>query len=180
MELKKEDTNAKVTDEFDENMYGNPSDSVFNGIDLNTPYQTTSIPTAKKSGGTDLIKYIIFGLCLLIVVGVGYNYYKKTNKYNGKYEMTSMSGYGITMTVEDLETLWGTDVYASIEIRGNHCTMVLNYGDIQKDGAVNMKIDGNDITLSDATDTIYGTYDPVEHTISLEADDATMLFEKID
>lgn len=180
MELKKEDTNAKVTDEFDENMYGNPSDSLFNGIDLNTPYQTTSIPTARKSGGTDLIKYIIFGLCLVIVAGVGYNYYKKTNKYNGKYEWTSTSAYGITMTVEDLEAQLGMDVYASIEIRGSHCTIVINYGDAQKDGAVNMKIDGNDITLSDANDTIYGTYDPIEHTISLETDGATMLFEKVD
>ncbi len=179
MELKKED-DVKVTNEFDTNSYPNASESLFNGIDLDTPYQTTSIPIAKKSGGSDLIKYLIFGLCIVVLAGIGFNYFKKMNKYNGTYELSAASAMGMTMTVEEMEAVTGTDMYARLEIKGNRCELTIDYNNINKSGSAKIKFDGNDITVTDSSESIHGTYDKENQTISLESDGATLIFKKID
>lgn len=179
MELKKEE-NVKATNEFDANTYQNVSQSLFSGIDLDTPYQTTSIPTAKKSGDSGLIKYLVIGLIIVVLAGFALNYYKKQNKYNGTYVLTAASAMGMTMTVDEMESLIGATMYARMEIKGNRCDLTINYGYINKSGSAKIKFDGNDITITDASETIHGTYDPGEKTISLESEDATLIFEKAD
>lgn len=179
MELKKEE-NVKATNEFDTNTYQNASQSVFNGIDLDTPYQTTYIPTAKKSGGSDFIKYLVFGLIIVVLAGFALNYYRKLNRYNGTYELTAASAAGMTMTVDEMEALVGMTVYARLEVKGSRCELTINYSYINRSGSAKIKFDGNDITITDASDVIHGTYDPIEKTISLESDGSTLIFEKID
>lgn len=179
MELKKEE-NVKATNEFDANTYQNASQSVFNGVDLDTPYQTTYIPTAKKSGGSDFIKYLVFGLIIVVLAGFALNYYRKLNKYNGTYELAAASAAGMTMTVDEMESIIGTTMYARLEVKGSRCDLTINYSYINKSGSAKIKFDGNDITITDTSETIYGTYDPVEKTISLESEGSTLIFEKID
>lgn len=187
MELKK-DENLKAANEVDTNIYQNANQSLFNGMDLDTPYQTTSIPTAKKSGGSDFVKYLVIGLVIVALAGVALNFYRnyrKLNQYNGTYEFVAGVDPvgGTTMTVEEMEQILGIKVYGRMEVKGSHCKIIIDCGDYKTNGSCEIKFVGNDIILTNNSNEkvkMYGTYDPVEEIITLKSGESTMTFEKVD
>ncbi len=182
MELKKEETPKREENTFIE--INSVNDALFGNVNMDTPYQSSNYNStnfsSKKSDGSDIVKYVIIAIIVIFVAGGFLTYNKKIKERNGTYELVSVSRYGTTYSVEELETISGMDIFASITINGSECDIKIDYTYIRMEDVGEIKFSGSKVTISDCSDTMKGTYNSSSKTISLESDGAELNFKKID
>lgn len=182
MELKKDETPKSTESTFSERPSVN--DALFGNMD--TPYQvqTSSYDSgntgSKNSGNSNIIKYAIIAVVVILFVGGFLNNYRNLNKHNGTYELVSASQGLLTYTVEELEAASGMDIFASLKIKGTRCEVKIDYTYIKKEGVGQIKFKGDKLTIKDSSDTLTGYYDPSDDSITLESDGMKLKFIKVD
>lgn len=179
MELKKNETD--YTNDYEaENKYSNPSDTLFNQNELDTPYQITSIDTKNKKNDKDTRKIILIVAGVIIFIGLTIFRYNSRHKLDGTYELIGATNYGVYFTMEELEQNSGMDIYARLEINGTNCKFEFDYTYIKDSFSAYFKIDGNDISMQSGGEYLYGKYDPEDETITLGEGGMSLVLKKID
>lgn len=178
MELKTNETNYTSSYET-ENAYPNPNDALFNQSSYDTPYQVTSTYSAAKAK-SDKTNVIIIVSLLIIVAGIAGFMYMQKHKYDGKYELIGAESGIYSFTVEELEFYSGMSVEASLEVKGEMVYIDVNYTMLSENGAAIIDIDGDKVTITDGSETMYGTYDKGEKTITISDGEASLIFKKVD
>ncbi len=167
---------------------GNPNDALFGGGNMgggiggSQPYYSSasySSYSSKKSNGTGIIVAVVLVLLLAVAGYFVYNHFFAKSKYDGYYEMTKAEYMGITMEIDQLETMAGVTMEASIEIDGKKMYMEINDNGSVTSGDCTYEIDGASITLENNGQTLYGTYNKDTQEIKLTTPGATLIFEKI-
>lgn len=177
MELKREET---VTRETGESRYSDLSSSVNSEFDYEEPYRISVVTNAKTKDDSVIVKYVVIAMAIVVFLVSFYAVYKRNNRYNGKYELTEISSYGITITVDQMNSFMGISMYESITIKGSHCRMLAYYNGQQQDGSADIEFDGSRVTITDAYSTFSGTYNATEKTITFEKDGVEVVFKKTD
>ena len=93
-----------------------------------------------------------------------------TSKYNGTYDLDTVSYLGMEFPAEDF-----TNEEAYIKIKGDKATLRAEGEDTR---TATIKIDGEDVKITDGEDTIKGKYDADEKTITIEMEGIGMTFKK--
>lgn len=179
MELKKNETDY-TSDYDDKNTYSNPSDILFNQDDLDTPYQITNINVKSKKSDQDTRKIILIVAGIIIFIGLTIFRYNSRHKFDGTYELIGSSYYGTYFTVEELEQNSGMNIYVRLEVKGTNCKLEFDYTYTRGSFGAYFKIDGNDISMQSGGEYLYGKYDPVDETITIEEAGRTLVLKKID
>ena len=184
MELKKDEVPKKVESTYSDSETNSVNDALFGNVNMDTTYQTSSYNSndmnSKKNDGSDIVKYVIIAIIAVLVIGAVLSYNRKIKERNGTYELVSVSRYGTTYSVAELEAISGVDIFASITVDGDECDIKIDYTFIRMEDVGKIKFSGKKVTISDCSDTMKGTYDSGSRTISLEADGAELNFQKVD
>ncbi len=98
-------------------------------------------------------------------------------KYNGTYKLTECTSMGMTFTVEEMEQMSGQSFQMSIIVKGSKCTLDAKSMGYDK-ASCKIKFDGEDVTLIDGDETLYGTYDAEAETITITSSGVDMIFTK--
>ncbi|MCM1173008.1 MAG: zinc ribbon domain-containing protein [Clostridium sp.] len=129
---------------------------------------------AKKSnvGAIIAVVAVIAVIAVLAVVVI-----LKGGKYNGTYEISEISAGEASFTAEQFEALTGQKLDMSLTVKGSKCTISADMG-VEGSGSAKIKISGSSVTIEDGSQTITGTYDSSEKTITLSAGGTDMVFKK--
>ena len=181
MELKKDETPKKEFSEFSERPSVN--DALFGNTNMDTPYQIQSSSyssSPKKSGGSNIVKIAIIALIAVLAIGGFLSHQKKVKERDGIYVLSSVTKYGVTYSVEELEKMSGMNIFASLTINGGECQVLLDYTYIKTEGTGKIKFTGNKFKITDCSETLNGTYNPNNKTLTLIYPDGELNFEKLD
>ncbi|MBE5945324.1 MAG: hypothetical protein E7259_00125 [Lachnospiraceae bacterium] len=174
MELKKDEAPKSEESVYSER--NSVNDALFGNIDMDIPYQAQP----SKSKGSDVVKYAILIVVAFFVIGGILMYNKKIKDRDGTYELVSVSRYGTTYSIDELERISGMDIFSSITVNGSECEIKIDYTIIKMEDVGEIKFRGDKVTISDCSDTMEGTYDSGSQTISIDSDGAKLNFKKVD
>jgi len=179
MELKRTETD--YTNDYEtENKYSNPSDTLFNKDDLEAPYKITNIDAKNKNNDQNTKKIILIVAGIIIFIGLTIFRYNSRHKLDGTYELIGASYLGTYFTVEELEENSGMNIYVKLEVKGTNCKLEYDYTYTRASVGAYFKIDGNDISMQSGGEYLYGKYDPVEETITIEEAGRELVLKKVD
>lgn len=101
-------------------------------------------------------------------------------KYNGTYELSEISTMGVAFSAEEFEEISGLKLDMTLTIKGNKCTLSADMAGMGVAGAgdARIKFSGDTVTIEDGRQTITGTYDSKEKTITLTSQGVDMVFKK--
>ncbi|MBR3598392.1 MAG: hypothetical protein IKL53_00785, partial [Lachnospiraceae bacterium] len=103
-----------------------------------------------------------------------------TATLHGTYELASTASSGQSFTVEEMEEISGETYAMTLTINSGFCLVDASEMGAGQGMATIYVDDNNNVTLDDGAEVLYGTYDPVEDTITLTMGDVDMIFEKVE
>lgn len=106
----------------------------------------------------------------------GSNNYDEAN-YDGTYSLDRCTMDGMTYSKEELEEAAGETFDMYLIVNGDTCTLDAEAMGIDKASCL-IEFDGTTVTLVDGAETIVGTYDPAEESISITSQGVEMIFVK--
>ena len=101
----------------------------------------------------------------------------KKKSYDGTYTFEYCEINGQSFTAEELEGASGRSFNMSLIVKGDKCTVDAEDMGMTK-GTCKIEFDGTNVTLVDSSETLYGTYDPDEESITLSSQGVDMTFVK--
>lgn len=140
------------------------------------PYMSASQPYSAapaKNNNIGTIIGIVAAVIAIVVVAI----VLFANNKNGVYKFTSMTVEGVTYTSDEVSSLLGVEVDATFEIKGDNAVLDGDSLDWNNE-TYTIKFDGDDFTLESIYETVHGTYDPDEKTLTIEEDGLSMTFTK--
>lgn len=148
---------------------GGVNDALFSSSPAGAP--------AKKSNVGAIIAVIAAVVVIAVLAVV---VFMKGGKYNGTYELSEVSAFGMTYSAEEFEALSGQKLDMTLTIKGSKCTLSANMSGmgVVGDGSAKIKISGSTVTIEDSTQTITGKYDSSAKTITLNSQGVDMVFKK--
>ncbi len=146
--------------------YMDPNQALFNQAPVAAP--------AKKNN-TGMIIGIVAAIVAIVAIVLVAGNLLGGGKYDGKYKLTECSSMGMTFTVEEMEQMSGQSFDMTIIIKGSKCTLDAKAMGYDK-ASCKIKFDGEDVTLIDGDETLYGTYDPEAKTITISSSGVDMVF----
>ena len=148
---------------------GGVNDALFSSSPAGAP--------AKKSNVGAIIAVIAAVVVIAVLAVV---VFAKGGKYNGTYELSEVSAFGMTYTADEFEALSGQKLDMTLTVKGSKCTLSANMSGmgVEGDGTAKIKISGDTVTISDSSQTITGKYDSSEQTITLNSQGVDMVFKK--
>ena len=101
-------------------------------------------------------------------------------KYNGTYELSEVSAYGISFSSEEFEEISGQKLDMKLTIKGSKCTISSDMAGlgIVGSGSVKINFSGENVTIESSSQTITGKYDSKEKTITITYQGVDMVFSK--
>ncbi|MCM1399544.1 MAG: zinc ribbon domain-containing protein [Clostridium sp.] len=152
---------------------GGASDALFSS----TPTPTASAP-AKKSAAGPIIAVVV----ILAVIAVAAVLLVPKLKYNGTYELSEISAFGLKFTAEEFEEQAGQKIDMSLKVSFGKVELSADMADmgVEGNGVAKIKFDGDKviITENDGSSTLEGKYNSSEKTITLTAEGVDMVFKK--
>lgn len=142
--------------------------------DPNQVYNQPGAASSMKNNKTMFIGIAaaaVVAIVLVVVLLLG------SSKYNGTYELKSVSMYGQEFTVKELEELSGEKIDATLTVKGKKCTLDAEFVGV-KDASGKIKFDGDEVTIDDGSEVMKGDYDKDDKAIILEASGVEMKFVK--
>ncbi len=162
-------------------------------------YTSTNLPPRKKGrsiamGITIGILYIV--LIILVILLICQRNYKDKEEdmiaplstlseniisfvpiYDGTYVLDSVSSFGMTYSIEELEAMSGESFDMKLIIEGDKCTLDSNSMGYDM-ATCDITIDGNEVTLTDDGEVLMGYYDQQEESITITSSGVDMKFVK--
>lgn len=179
MDLKTNETNYSYDNET-EKTYSNPNDALFGNMEEDTPYKITNTYSSTKPKINSSTNVIITVALVIICIGCAVFFYTQMHKYDGKYEMVSVSVAGYEFTLEELQAYSGQVFSGSLDVKGNKVYVVMSEDYNSDSGYGSIKIKDGKVTIKDSSETIKGTYNASEKTISLNLYGGELVFKKVD
>ena len=149
----------------------NVNDALFNSAPA---YSSTPVAPAKKSNPIGIIVGVIAAVAIIFVLG----FFVLGGRYNGTYEFVSMSMFGAEYDIDQLSELYGESITMDLKVTFRTCTLDMDALGYNDSGKCKIKISGDEVTLTDASETMTGTYDSAEKTITLDVEGIQMVFKK--
>ncbi len=155
---------------IDAQQSGGAADALFSSSPVEAP--------AKKKSSVGAIIAVIAVVAVIAVLAVVV--FMKGGKYNGTYELSEVSAMGMTFTADEFEAMSGQKLDMQLTVKGSKCTLSADMADmgVQGNGSAKIKFSGDTVTIEDGGQTITGTYDSKEKTITLNSQGVDMVFKK--
>ena len=141
------------------------------------PNQGYNQPVAASSMKNNKTMFIgiaaaaVVAIIAIVVLLIG------SSKYNGTYELDSVSMYGQEFTVAELEAASGQTIDATLTVKGKKCTLDAEFVGVS-DASGKITIKGDEVTIDDGSEVLKGDYDKDDKAIILEASGVEMKFVK--
>ncbi len=154
---------------IDAQQSGGVNDALFSSAPAAAP--------AKKSKAGVIIAAVVAVVVIAVLAVV---VLMKGGKYNGTYELSEVSAMGMTFTADEFEAMSGQKLDMQLTVKGSKCTLSADMADmgVQGNGSAKIKFSGDTVTIEDGGQTITGTYDSKEKTITLNSQGVDMVFKK--
>lgn len=148
---------------------GGVNDALFSSSPAGAP--------AKKSNVGAIIAVIAAVVVIAVLAVVVLT---KGGKYNGTYEISEVSAFGMTFSAAEFEEMYGQKLDMSITVKGSKCTISANMSGmgVEGSGSAKIKFSGDTVTIEDSSQTITGKYDSSAKTITLTSQGVDMVFKK--
>ena len=139
------------------------------------PNQPVYSAAPAKKNNTGLIVGIIAAIVAIAIVAVVLVKVLGGSDYDGTYKFSKASMYGMEYTVEEMEAMSGESFDMTLTVKGSKCTLeapAMGYDS----ASCKIKFDGDEVTLIDGDETLVGTYDADEKSITITASGVAMTF----
>lgn len=135
-----------------------------------------AVPAKKSNVGAIIAVIAVVAVIAVLAVVV----VMKGGKYDGTYELSEVSAFGMTYSVDEFEKLAGQKLDMTITVKGSKCTVSANMPGmgVEGDGSAKIKFSGDTVTIEDSSQTMTGTYDSSAKTITLNSQGVDMVFKK--
>lgn len=145
-------------------------------MDPNQMFNQAPVASAPvKKNNTGMIIGIVVAIVAIVAIVLVAGNLLGGGKYDGTYKLTECSSMGMTFTVEEMEQMSGQSFQMSIVVKGSKCTLDAKAMGYDK-ASCKIKFDGEDVTLIDGDETMYGTYDADAKTITISSAGVDMIF----
>ena len=98
--------------------------------------------------------------------------------YNGTYEFMSMSVSGYEFDINQISELYGESITMNLKVSFQTCSLDMSSFGYNGSNTCKIEITNNIITLTAGNQTMSGTYDSAEKTITLDVEGVQMVFKK--
>lgn len=148
---------------------GGVNDALFSSAPASAP--------AKKSNVGAIIAVIAVVVVIAVLAVVVLT---RGGKYNGTYELSEVSAFGMTFSAKEFEEMSGQKLDMTLTVKGSKCTLSADMADmgVEGSGSAKIKFSGDTVTITDGGQTITGKYDSSEKTITLNSQGVDMVFRK--
>ncbi|MBR6171675.1 MAG: hypothetical protein IKQ49_00655 [Eubacterium sp.] len=149
------------------------------GFDPFAVQQPVAAPVQKKSHtgliiGIIAAVFVIGGLIVCFALGV----FGGGGGKDGKYYLQSLTSGGMTMDADTLKA-YGVDLSSMyLEINGEKGVLYLDFMGNEEKAECEVKFDGDNVTLTKNGESISGTYNSSDNSISVSIDGSGMVFKK--
>ncbi|MBQ9935456.1 MAG: zinc ribbon domain-containing protein [Lachnospiraceae bacterium] len=145
-------------------------------MDPNQMFNQAPVASAPvKKNNTGMIIGIVVAIVAIVAIVLVAGKLLGGSEYDGTYKLTECSSMGMTFTVEEMEQMSGQSFQMSIVVKGSKCTLDAKAMGYDK-ASCKIKFDGEDVTLIDGDETMYGTYDADAKTITISSAGVDMIF----
>lgn len=144
-------------------------------MDPNQMFNQAPVVTPVKKNNTGMIIGIVAAIVAIVAIVLVAGNLLGGGKYDGKYKLTECSSMGMTFTVEQMEEMSGQSFDMTIIVKGSKCTLDAKAMGYDK-ASCKIKFDGEDVTLIDGDEELYGIYDAEAKTITISSSGVDMVF----
>ena len=151
------------------------------GYDPYNPQQMNNGMGEPKKSKTGLIIGIVAAVIVIaggLIACFAFGVFGGGGGKDGKYYLENISSGGITMD-KDMLSAYGIDLSSMyLEVKGEKATLSLEFMGNSESADCEIKFDGSTVTLTKDGQSINGTYDEGEKSISINIDGSGMTFKK--